>query len=116
MTDPNSNPPPLPPTTLNYQSPGASGGPVQSSSTIVLRFFIGLGLGAIVSTIIWIAGWNVVNKSNGSPLLIVPGIKLVAGIVCVCFRGWRSFGAGILVSIALGALILFGSCFAHLAG
>jgi hypothetical protein len=110
VEEPHRPPPPLPQTPLSYQSAGSAPGVHTSHWSVLARFFAGLILGAVVSAIIWFAGWNLLDKGNGSILLIVPGAKLVVGIVFICIRGWRSFGAGILVSIALGVLIFFGAC------
>ena len=126
MTDPSQPPPlppPLPPTDPSNPvpiAPLAYGGrpplittrPVGSAA---LRFLAGLGAGAAVSLIIWGLGWNALEgNSNGfTAIFIVPGLKLLAAVVCMFFRGWRAFGAGLLVSIGVGAMIFFGSCMYH---
>src|SRR5260221_8338550 len=109
-----SNPPPLPedaghrPLPLDYRAPSAPRSP-QERKQIWPRFFAGLILGTAVSAIIWVAGFDrLVNHGSGLALFLVPGVKLTAGIWTFCMRGWRSFGAGMLISIALGFLIFFG--------
>jgi hypothetical protein len=44
----------------------------------------------------------------------VPGCKIVVGGVLLFIPRWRVLGAGVLLSLALGVLIFFGSCFAHM--
>ncbi|HET6249776.1 MAG TPA: hypothetical protein VFE47_18950 [Tepidisphaeraceae bacterium] len=114
--EPHHQPPPVPPAPLGYQN-----GPIPaiprttySARDTLIRFFAGLLLGAAVSAILWVGGWKYVTTGySGLLILIVPAIKLIAGITLVCIRRWRAFGAGILVSIALGVLIFFGACVAN---
>jgi hypothetical protein len=113
MNDPRPNashlPPPIPP--LGNPPP-----PIPSSSgSVLLRFFIGLLIGIAGSVVVWIVGWErFVDKGSGLAILIVPGLKLVAGMTFIFIPRWRSFGAGILVSIALGFLIFGGMLFTNL--
>ena len=125
MNEPNQ-PPPLPP-----PLPGPDPRPVvpleyggrpalittQQAGSAVVRFLAGLGTGAAISLVFWGLGWHafVANKfdSGISALFLVPGGKLVVATVCMFFRGWRAFGAGLLVSIGLGVMIFFGSCLYH---
>ncbi len=106
-------PPPLPQAPLSYQSPGVAAGPVVKPSPYptLIRFFWGLGLGALVSTLVYFGGWHWMDTHHTDWLIwSVPLAKLLVGITCVCIRGYRPFGAGVLVSIALGVLIFFGAC------
>jgi len=103
------------PPPLNYAPPNVT--PPQPAG----RYLVwGLIIGSAMSAIMWIAGWNpLVEGGNGVALYIVPGTKLVVAITLICLRGpgrrpARMFGVGILLSIAVGFLIFFGSCFAHL--
>jgi hypothetical protein len=75
-----------------------------------------LVVGGGISAIVWGLGWEraVGSNSNGWALVAVPGLKLATAIVCFCLPGWRGLGAGILLSIAAGALIFFVTCFSHL--
>jgi hypothetical protein len=73
----------------------------------------GLGLGTLVSVIVWVGGWKYVENSGANLLVLVPATKLIVGVVLLCIRGWRGFGGGILLSIAIGFLIFFGACAAH---
>src|SRR5947207_1555269 len=78
----------------------------------------GLGIGSAVSAIVWLAGWNALFATGRSAdwlLVAIPGGKIVAGIACVVTPRWRSFGIGLLLSIAVGFLIFFGACFVHIA-
>jgi hypothetical protein len=107
------------PPPLDYARPGGTPPPIPSGGAG--RFLLlGLAAGSVVSAITWILGWNaLVNRGNGAALFIVPGIKVLAAIVLLCFRApqyrpGRFFGLGLLLSIAVGFLIFFGSCFAHI--
>jgi len=119
MEPPPDQPPPLPPhdpQTLAYQQPGAMrpADPSSGGRRFLRLFLIGAIGGAAVSAAAWIGGWEAINGNAGFLLFIVPGIKLAAGIPLLCFRKWRGLGAGLMVSIALGFLIFFGTCMTHL--
>jgi hypothetical protein len=77
----------------------------------------GLGIGTLVSAVAWGLGWNALDRSGAGGILVwlIPTAKLVAGFACFPIPGWRSFGVGLILSIAVGFLIFFGSCFMHLA-
>jgi hypothetical protein len=114
---PHDRPPPLPPQVLPYSPPYVQV-PIPAAVSL-RRFFLGLGAGVAVSAVVWILGWKPLTGVGGGAgmvvaLLLIPGSKLAGGIVCLCLRPWRMMGAGILVSIALGALIFFGVCAMHL--
>jgi hypothetical protein len=103
-------PPPIP---VNYQSPMTP--PPRRGWSTGMQMLAGLGLGTLVSLIIWVGGWRYINEGKGvSLIVIVPLVKLIAGVTFLCFRGWRGFGGGILLSIALGFLIFFVTCAANL--
>src|SRR4051812_23319865 len=75
------------------------------------RYFLAVLIGTAVSGLAWALGFHASNPSgNGivALMVILPGIKLLTGITLLCFRGWRSAGAGVITSIALGFLIFFG--------
>lgn len=113
MTESNHIPPPLPPRAPNFQPPGA----IQPTppGRNVLWFFIGLIAGTVLSAIVWIFGFRSLDSTFASgAIFVMPALKLATGITCLCLRGWRSLGAGILVSLALGFLIFFGVCASHL--
>lgn len=89
------------------------------------RFALGLGLGIVASVLIWVLGWNPLLNKPVSPakfwipspwivLILVPALKIAISIVLLSRPRRRSCGIGLLISIPLGALILFGSCSAHL--
>src|SRR4051812_13133023 len=108
------DPPPLRP---DIFPPGAPPPPGRSSGSSK-QLLWGLLLGSAVSAIIWVAGWNLLMGTGRSAdylLLVVPGVKVLAGLACLTVRSVRSFGVGILLSIAVGFLIFFGSCFVHIA-
>jgi hypothetical protein len=110
------HPPPLTPIPLDYGRPGQPGKrpPIPHA---VLKFFAGAILGSLVSTAVWIPAFKYAGSGNqqiwGSMIFIIPGLKIVAAVTCICFRNWRPFGVGLLISIALGALIFFGACAAN---
>jgi hypothetical protein len=115
MTDPpNPNLPPHNP--LNYLPSGRQPPLPPVSARLTLRwFFIGLLSGTALSAIVWIFAFKAMEGAfAGGAMLAIPILKLSTGITCLCLRGWRSLGAGILVSLALGFLIFFGVCAAHL--
>ncbi|HZK81463.1 MAG TPA: hypothetical protein VFC46_10360 [Humisphaera sp.] len=97
---PHGQPPPLPP---------------PSAGKTLLWFFVGLIAGTALSAIVWVGGFKSMDSTFASgAILIIPAVKLTTGIIFLCRRGWRSLGAGILVSLALGFLIFFGVCAMHL--
>ena len=107
MTEPDPNPsPPSPP---DSGSPAPHEKPDPLAHFTFPWFFIGFFLGGALSVVIFVRGVHIVRMRDGTPLFLDPGIKILIGGVCVCFRDWRSFGAGILVSIVVGLLILAGS-------
>ena len=116
------NQPPRPPhetPAFGYQSPGAMQPPAAPGGLGFLwLFLIGAVGGAAVSAVAWLAGFNAIVKGSSISVLIVviPVVKLGAGITLLCFRRWRGLGAGIMVSIALGFLIFFGTCMTHITG
>ena len=108
MTNPNAQspnqPPPVPPMRNRVPTPSRPG-------RKVLLFFVGLVVGACVSALIWIAGWQHLKIDGGSfavAIVVVPILKLGIGLFLVFVPRWRTLGAGILVSIALGALMFGG--------
>ena len=99
--------------TINYQSPMTPQPPRRAWST-GMQMLAGLGLGTLISLIIWVGGWKYINEGKDvSLIVIVPAAKFIAGVTFLCFRGWRGFGGGILISIALGFLIFFVTCAAN---
>jgi len=104
-------PPPLPEdsgdrsTPLDYRSAGM-GAPAREQRGSFRGFFGGLLLGTGLSAILWALQFTE-SLAHGLGLLVVlvPAAKLGAGIMGLCLHGWRAFGAGMLVSIALGILI-----------
>ena len=92
--------------------------PHSSPRRSVAPLLWGLAVGTAVSAILWGAGWTQLmgtGRSHDELLLIVPGLKFLAGGICLAFPGARRFGIGLLISIAVGFLILVGSSFIHLA-
>jgi hypothetical protein len=97
-------PPPLPVDYRRYQTPepGNNG----------RRFFAALMIGTAISAIAWTAGWKSIERGGVAVVLlgVIPLAKFIVGITLVCFRGRRSFGAGLLASIGVGFLIFFTNC------
>src|SRR5688500_8500136 len=100
-------PPPPPQVTPDYQSPSSPSRPRNPWPSIAARLMAGLMTGVAVSAIVWYLGWGpLVDSSFGAVTLwLVPSLKGVAALVLLFVPGWRSFGAGLLLSIALGVLI-----------
>jgi hypothetical protein len=115
--EPSHQPPPLPPNRppLAYKPWAKPPGAASNGLRFLWLFLIGALGGAAVSAVAWIGGWEAINK-NGADFLVfvIPGIKLAAGIPLLCFNRWRGLGAGLMVSIALGFLIFFGTCMTHM--
>jgi hypothetical protein len=104
-----SQPPPIP---VNYQSPMTP--PPRRGWSTGVQMLAGMALGTLVSVIIWVGGWKYIDQGNGaSAIIILPAVKLIAGVTFLCFRDWRGFGGGILLSIALGFLVFFVTCAAN---
>jgi hypothetical protein len=77
-----------------------------------LCYAIGFGaslsaLGSTNDTMSWFGVWVVVAFA------VTLGV-LIAGIVCVSIRFTRSFGAGLLISLAIGIIVGNGACIAVL--
>jgi hypothetical protein len=102
-----SQPPPIP---LDYTGPHRQP-PTRGS---IGPLFLGIGLGSLLSFLAWVVGWQRFENNGQWMLVVVPGIKLAAGTVLVCIRGWRALGVGIFISLAVGFLIFFGACASHL--
>jgi len=101
----------LPPK-LNYSTPGTEA-PVPLYHP-VRRFFVAIIIGCIISGVVWGLGWHYFDQGGGAYLIfLIPGIKIVAAIALLFYRQWRTFAAGLLVSVALGALIWMAACFAN---
>jgi hypothetical protein len=103
-------PPPLP---LGYRTPIPDRRGVTLLGALG-KFTAGVALGSLISGAIWFGAWDYIDHGNGGFLIIaVPGLKFVLGITGLCFRGWRMFAAGLLVSIPIGFLLFFGACAAN---
>lgn len=73
---------------------------------------IGLLIGGALSLVTWPI---VFVSDNGNAILIalgvLVGLKLIVGIALIARGPWtRFYGIGLLISIALGGLIFFGTC------
>lgn len=109
----NGNAPPP----LNYRPAGSQGTPAPREP-FARQFLIGIGGGSLVSLILWFLGWNALTNERvlgyGITLICaVPVAKLIAGVVLIIGQKYKGAGAGLICSIGVGALILLGSCFAH---
>ena len=98
------------PSGLNYQSAPRPGGPKHGGFRAG-QFFLGLALGTLFSAVVWIAGWDFLS---GAGALGVPLVKSGTGVGLLLVPGRWSAGGGVLVSLALGFLIFFGTCASHL--
>lgn len=107
-----SQPPPL-----DYRNPPVPG----PREPFARQFLIGLGCGSLVSLILWCGGWDALMRTEKRfatvgvlTLAAVPLIKLVFGIGMIVRRTYKGAGAGLITSIAVGALIFFGACVGHI--
>ena|SRR5947209_3330324 len=106
------------PPPLDYLRAGRHG-PPQPPEPFGRQFLIGLGIGSGVSLVLWLLGWDALTSerglSTGCALIgIVPLLKLSVGATMVARQTRKGVGAGLICSIGVGALILLGSCFAHM--
>jgi hypothetical protein len=102
-----SQPPPLVP---NYLPPLPPALPPRGYP--LLEFLGGAAAGTIVSAVTWIITFYA-DKTGSSILIflvLIPVVKVAMSITFLCLHRWRMLGAGILVSLPLGALIFFGVC------
>src|SRR5258708_2331602 len=101
-----------PPIPMDYQGPTP---PPRQGWPLAVQMLAGLGLGILVSVIVWVGGWKYLEKSSAgvSVMVAVPAAKLLVGVTFLCIRGRRGFGGGILMSLAFGLLIFFGACAAN---
>src|SRR4051812_10096791 len=111
--------PPLPPDNQSSAAasaiPSADADAVRSAKRARMRkLIVGFVIGSVISALCWIVGWNALVDRGGALVLIaVPTIKLVFGLGLMASPRARPLGVGVLLSIAMGALIFFGSCAAH---
>ena len=106
-----SQPPSVPVMPIGYRGHGGSDAPRERPLRMLWGFLAGSG----ISTLAWVGGWQpLVANDSGAALWIVPAVKFLAAVVFLFVPGWRLFGAGLLVSIAMGFLIFFVTCLAHL--
>jgi hypothetical protein len=107
------------PVPLNYRGP-AEPDP-QRTRQRTIRFNLGLVGGGAVSLIVWLIAFRIASAQHGYDGLGVLfgfgvtlfALKLIAAIVFLCIRNWRSLGVGILLSLVLGLIIFGGNCAYH---
>ncbi len=96
------------PPVLNYSS-GSNLPPPPARSYFARAFWIGVAISALV----WISMGAGEFRNVGVflfTLVAVPGLKLLISIILLCFRQYRSAGAGLLASLPVGAGIFFSVC------
>lgn len=101
-----SQPLPIPP----YSRPPGDRRPI-------VGLWVGLIAGAAVSVIVWVAAWRPIMEGR-HPIawpIAIPMAKMLVAAILMGFARTRIAGAGVLISVSVGLLIFFGSCFAHLA-
>jgi hypothetical protein len=113
MTDAPPPPDDPPPMQLHYARPNVR--PPTRWGLGVGMLFAGVASGSLLSLLAWTLAFRRSGTGAGSEFLLValPIFKLSLGITLCCLRGKRAFGAGILVSMATGALIFAGICAAN---
>lgn len=109
-----TQPPPVP----DYAPPPPPNPP---NTRAVGSLFIGLGIGAVVSFVVWMTMWINIQDANWLwLLLILPAVKIGVSVHLIVrdrrapFPKFRFAGIGLLLSIPLGALIFLGTCFVGL--
>jgi hypothetical protein len=101
---------PPPPPNLDYRPPEPRGSR-NPWATNSLKLLAGFGAGVLLSTAVWVFGWNPLpRRGSDSVAYTVLGIKTLACVVLMFIPGWRSLGAGVLLSIGVGVLIFIGTC------
>jgi len=83
-------------------------GPPRRLAAAGWQFWLGLAAGSAVSLVIWWWGWERFSSINAIIAAIL--VKAAAGSILAAVPRVRSIGAGVLVSIAVGALIFFSVC------
>jgi hypothetical protein len=72
------------------------------------RYLGGVCVGTALSAFVWLPAYDaLVRHGSGLALYLVALAKLLLAVAGFCTRGWRSFAVGVLVSIAVGSLILY---------
>lgn len=114
MTDPKWQPDP-PPTRIEYQTPRGRRG-VSPDAIMVLKLMAGFVGGIAGSILVWYVG-ILPHSSNAFTVAYgVLGIKVVVAVALMFVPNWRSFAAGLLLSIGVGTLIFFVTCGGRYAG
>jgi hypothetical protein len=114
MTDPEWRPDPAP-TRIEYQASRGRGGLTPEANT-VLKFAAGFGVGIAASILVWYVGILPHSTNAFTVAYRVLGTKIVVAIVLMFVPNWRSFAAGLLLSVGVGSLIFFVTCGGRYAG
>jgi hypothetical protein len=93
---------PLP---IDYRSAGSA---LRESGVLVFRrFATGVVIGVAVSACLYLP---MIRGELGILILIVLSLKVLTCLVLLFFRGWRSFGLGLVTSVPVVVLIFLGVC------
>ncbi len=106
-------PPPVPATPLLYTNRALP--TVLHVSTgwqIIIAFLAGCVISAIAYPLLWGKNGNAAVVAA----IILLGVKFIAGVTLLCFRGKRGYGGGLLASLAVGFIIFFFTCAAGIGG
>jgi hypothetical protein len=106
MTDPRWRPDPPP--QLNYGAPQRRG--LSPDAAAILKIVGGFGAGIGASILVWVFGLRPRASEAFSVAYAVLGIKVAVAVVLMFVPNWRSFAAGLLTSIGVGALIFLVTC------
>jgi hypothetical protein len=106
--DPRWRPDPPPPQQLDYRAPRRGG--LSPDAITVLKLMAGFGAGIAASILVWYAGIFPKSTNAFTAAYGVLGLKVVVAVVLMFVPNWRSFAAGLLLSIGVGTLIFFVSC------
>jgi hypothetical protein len=103
-----------PPIPLDYRNRKLPNRPSGSGWSTAAKFFAGFVSGCLISGVVWPLGWHYITEGQGGWLgYAVPVVKISAAIAFLSTRDWRAAGAGVLVSLAVGFMIFFGTCAAN---
>lgn len=94
-----------------YPGPNAYGPPAQNQTNLVLGLILGSVLGTIIGAVLTFAlFFETTDALNGWAVVLAIVVPFLLPIPLLFFPGTRPWGFGILMGVALGSLVLAGSC------
>jgi hypothetical protein len=95
------------PPPINFRQPIRSSGMRSTGQNIA----IGTLVGSAASGIAWIIIWHLADDRGLMVFLSLLAFKAILGIVTSFYENWKGFVVGLVISLGVGALIFFGTCF-----